>query len=316
VSKSTGRTPFGSSTRGQTVTVIETPTRRSQRRKAIVAFWVTLLVVGLLGGTVAAHYLHPILGGLLGLLGGVLLGAVVFALIVAWPVLRIIWHWLPEIGVSLALVYGWTWLMLATPLWLALVLVVLLVGVPAVFGRVRHWVLAPAWCLIVRHRLRVCFAAFIATNRSGTLPLILLARPTPAGERVWIWLRPGLSIRDLEQEGQVQKLAVACWANEVRVTRASRKRAALIRVDITRREPLADTIVSPLPDYVPDTMPANAPTSPAVPPVGVNLADVPDPRAARATITNSTAESRPRRPRNAPAAPPDEPSGFDPRDYA
>jgi hypothetical protein len=317
VSKSSGRTPFGSSNQGQSVTVIETPTRRSQLRKAIVAFWVTLLVVGLLGGTVAAHYMHPILGGLLGLFLGTMLGVTVACLIMLWPVLRIVWHWLPEILVALGVVYGWTLLMQATPLWLALVLVVALVGVPALFARVRHWVLAPAWCLIVRHRLRVCFAAFIATNRTGTLPLILLARPTPAGERVWIWLRPGLSIKDLEQDGQVQKLAVACWANEVRVTRASRKRAALIRVDITRREPLANKIKSPLPDYVPDHMPANAPTSPAVPPVGVNLADVPHPRAARATNTNSPAESRPRRPRNAPAAPPDdEPSGFDPRDYA
>jgi hypothetical protein len=322
VSKSTGRTPFGSSTRGQTVTVIEAPTRHSQRRKAIVAFWVTLLVVGLLGGTVASHYLHPILGGLLGLLGGVALGAVVFALILAWPVLRIIWHWLPEIVISLGVVYGWTWLMQATPLWLALVLVVVGIGVPAAFRRVRHWVLAPAWCLIVRHRLRVCFAAFIATNRTGTLPLILLARPTPAGERVWIWLRPGLSIKDLEQDGTVQKLAVACWANEVRVMRASRKRAALIRVDITRREPLTNKVKSSLPDYVPDDLAddlaANAPTSPAVPPVGVNLADVPHPRTARATNTNNPAESRPRRPRTAPAAPPpdDAPSGFDPRDYA
>ncbi|WP_242624719.1 hypothetical protein [Krasilnikovia cinnamomea] len=308
---------FGSSTRGQTVTVIEAPTRRSQRRKAIVAFWVTLVVVALLGGTVASHYLHPILGGLLGVLGGLVLGAVVFALIVAWPVLRIVWHWLAEIVIALVVVYGWTWLMQATPLWLALVLVVVLVGVPAAFGRVRHWVLAPVWCLIVRHRLRVCFAAFIATNRSGTLPLILLARPTPAGERVWLWLRPGLSIRDLEQDGQVQKLAVACWANEVRVTRASRKRAALIRVDITRREPLTGTVMSPLPNRVPADMPDNTLTAPATPPVGVNLADVPHPRNTRATNTNSTTEPRPRRGRNTAATPPeDEPSGFDPRDYA
>jgi hypothetical protein len=319
VSKSTGRTTFGSTSRGQTVTVIEAPTRYSQRRKGKVAFWVTLLVVGLLGGTVASHYLHPIVGGLLGLLGGTVLGGAVYALILAWPVLRIVWHWLPEIAAALGVVYGWTWLMLATPLWLALVVVVLGLVVPAASERVRHWVLAPAWCLIVRHRLRVCFAAFVATNRQGTLPLILAARPTPAGERVWIWLRPGLSIKDLEQDGQVQKLAVACWANEVRIMRASRKRAALIRVDITRREPLADTIVSPLPDYVPDDMPATAPISPAVPPVGVNLADVPHPRTAR-TPTNTTAgmtEARPRRPRNAPAGPPDdEPSSFDPRDYA
>ena len=317
MSKSSGRSGFGTSNRGRTVTVIEAPTRYNQRRKAIVAFWITLLIVGLLGGTVASHYMHPIVGGLLGILAGVVLGGLVFALIVVWPVLRIVWHWLPEIVVALVLVYGWTWLMEATALWLSLLLIVAFVGVPALLPRARHWVLAPMWCLIVRHRLRVCFAAFIATNREGTLPLILAARPTPAGERVWIWLRPGLSIRDLEQDGQVQKIAVACWANEVRVTRASRKRAALIRVDVTRREPLAATILSPLPDFVPATMPANAPTSPAAPPMGVNLADVPDPRTKRATNANTTGtDFRSRRPRDPAVPADDEQSGFDPRDYA
>lgn len=308
--KSTRRSMFGSTNKGQAVTVIEAPTRHSQRRKAIIAFWVTLFTVGLLTGTVAAHYLHPILGGLLGIVTGVVLGAILFALIVAWPVLRIIWHWLPEISLSLALVYGWMWLMAATPLWLALVLVTVGVGAPAAFAKSRHWVLAPLWCLIVRHRLRMCFSAFIATNRTGTLPLILLARPTPAGERVWVWLRPGLSIKDLEQDGQVQKLAVACWANEARVTRASRKYAALLRVDITRREPLAATIVSPLPDFLPDNMPAFAPVAPVLPPTGVNLADVTASPRRRSPDTNT--ESRPRRARNPETSPPD----FDPSDYA
>jgi hypothetical protein len=311
VPNSTRRNLFGTSNRGQTVTVIEAPTRYSQRRKAIVGFWVTLFTVGLLTATVAAHYLHPILGGLLGIVAGAVLGLFLFLLIVAWPVLRIIWWWLPETVAATGLVYGWTWLMLATPLWLALVLVIGGVGAPAAFRRSRHWVLAPAWCLIVRHRLRTCFAAFIATNREGTLPLILFARPTPAGERVWVWLRPGLSIKDLEQDGQVQKLAVACWANEARVARASRKYAALLRVDITRREPLAATIVSPLPDYVPEDMPATAPVSPAGPPVGVNLAEVPTPRTKRSPDDNGT-ESRPRRARH-----PEPPSSdVDPSDYA
>jgi hypothetical protein len=310
VSKSTRRSLFGTSSKGQTVTVIEAPIARNQRRKAIVAFWVTALCVALIAGTVAAHYWHPILGGLFGIALGVVTGAVVFALMIAWPVIRIVWHWLPEIGIGLAVVYGWTWLMQATPLWLSLALVAVLVGVPAAVAPVRRRVVSVAWCLIVRHRLRLCFAAFIATNRQGSLPLILPARPTPAGERVWVWLRPGLSLRDLELDGQVQKLAVACWANEVRVIRASTKYAALIRVDITRREPLANKVMSPLPDYVPTTMPANAPVSPGMPPVGLDLPDVPD--------TNN-AEPRPsRRPRN-PAPPtvtPDAAPGFDPRDYA
>jgi hypothetical protein len=317
VPKSTARRmPFGTTNKGHTVTVIERPVAYQQRRKAIVAFWVTLLVVGLLAGTVLSHYLHPILGALLGIVLGTLLGAVVFALIIAWPVLRIVWHWLPEIGLGLALTYGWTWLMQAIALWPSLALVVVFVGVPAAYGPVRRAVLAPFWCLIVRHRLRVCFAAFIATNRHGTLPLILLARPTRAGERVWVWLRPGLSLRDLEQDGQVQKLAVACWAREVRVMAASRKYAALVRVDVTRREPLANTIKSPLPGYVPGD-PDETTTGVPVPalPIGVNLADVPDPRAGRAS--NLKTEPRPaRRPRNPAPAPADDEPGFDPRDYA
>ena len=308
---STRRSTFGTTSKGQAVTVIEAPVARSQRRKAKVAFWVTGSGVAVLAGTVVSDYMHPILGGLFGLALGALLGALVATLILIWPVLRMIWHWLPEILLGSFLVYGWTWLMFATPLWASLLILAAIIGAPAAYGKTRQAVMSAFWCLTVRHRLRMCFAAFIATNRQGTLPFILLARPTPAGERVWVWLRPGLSIHDLEQPGQVQKLAVACWANQVRITPASRKYAALIRLDITRREPLAATVVSPLPDHVPDDMPHPAPVSPAGPAVGVNLADVPTPRRKRAPDDNS--DSRTRRPRNPERPPSDD---FDPSDYA
>ncbi|MFU8854912.1 hypothetical protein ACNAW0_28680 [Micromonospora sp. SL1-18] len=310
MSKSTSRSRFGWSNRGGNVTVIEAPVARSYRRRATIAFWVTLSVIGLLAATVASHYLHPILGALLGGFIGVALGAVVFALVVAWPVLRVFWHWLTEIALGLLAVYGWIAVMQSTSLVVSLLIVALVVGVPAAIAPIRRRILAWFWCVVVRHRLRMCFAAFIATNRSGSLPLILLARSTPAGERVWVWLRPGLSLRDLEQDGQVQKLAVACWANEVRVMRASRKYAAMIRVDITRREPLAHTIVSPLPDYVPTDVPANAPTSPGMPPVGLDLPDVPD-----KPVTAPTETPRPRKPRN-PTTTTSPSDGFDPSDYA
>ena len=305
-----GRTSlFGSSNRQGTVTVIEAPVARSARRRATIAFWITLGVVGLLAGTVASDYLHPILGFLLGAVIGAITGAAVFVAIVSWPVLRVFWHWLPEILCGLGLVYGWQALMRAAPAVVALLVLAVVVGVPAAIGPVRRRIVAWSWCLIVRHRLRLCFAAFIATNRSGSLPLILPARPTPAGERVWVWLRPGLSLKDLEADGQVQKLAVACWANEVRVMRASRRYAALIRVDVTRREPLADTIVSPLPTYVPTDAPVNAPTSPGMPPAGLDLPDVPD----QPVTAASTDAPRPRKPRTTTTA---SPSGFDPSDYA
>jgi hypothetical protein len=302
----------GRSGRSDNITIIEAPVAMSYRRRAAIAFFVALGVIGLLAAVVASEYMHPILGFILGGLIGALVGALVAAFIVAWPVLRVFWHWLPEILLALGFVYGWVALMNAASLVVSLLVLAVVVGVPAVISPIRRRITAWSWCLIVRHRLRLCFARLLRTDRYGTLPLILLARPTPAGERVWVWLRPGLSIKDLEVEGQTQKLAVACWANEVRVVRASRRYAALIRVDITRREPLAATIASNLPDYLPEDLPEEAPTSPGMPPVGgLDLPDVPD----EPTDTESAPEApRGRKPRNRPTDP--DPSGFDPLDYA
>lgn len=306
--KSSRRKVLGGNGKGQSVTVVEAPVLHNQRRKALITFWVTLVVTGLLGGTVASHYMHPILGILVGLSAGFFLGILFGFLVLAWPIFRMVWWWLPEILLAAFLIYGWVWLMTSTPLWVSLAIVVAIAAC-ALARVIRFGVLAVFWCLAVRHRLRMCFAAFLAKNRQGTLPFILLARPTPAGERAWVWLRPGLALHDLEQEGQLQRLAVACWANEVRVIRASRKYAALIRLDITRRDTLADTVLSNLPDHVPDDMPATAPVSPAVPPVGVNLHDVPV-RPRRSPDTN---ESRSRRARQPETSPPDD---IDPNDYA
>ncbi|WP_380018346.1 hypothetical protein [Dactylosporangium sucinum] len=266
-------------------------------------------VVGLLAGVIASSYLPPIAGFLLGALIGAVCGAVAFALIVAWPVLRVFWHWLPEIGVSGLLLWGWTTLMDAANLVVSLLVVGVVVGVPAAVGPLRRAVIGWWWCLVVRHRLRVCFSAFVKTRGRESFPLILWARPTPAGERVWVWLRGGLSLKTFEDEGQVQILAVECWASEVRVARASSRYAALVRFDITRREPLADTIASPLPDYLPDDFEGNAPTSPATPPVGLDLDDVPD-------IPATVKTPGTRKPRG--TSSPDSPvfSGSDNSDYA
>lgn len=306
--KSTGRSWFGTSNRHASVAVIEAPIARSYRRKAIIAFFVTTPAVGLLAGIVIGEYLHPILGFILGMLLGAVVGVTVAVFIAVWPVLRVLWHWLPEIALTCGFVYGWTALMQSASLPVSLLVVTVAVGVPTAVGPIRHRVAAWAWCLIVRHRLRLCFAAFIATNRHGTLPLILPARPTPAGERVWVWLRPGLSLKDLEAEGQTQKLAVACWANEVRVMRAGRRNAALIRIDITRREPLAHDVASPLPHLVPEGIPTNAPTSPGLPPVGLDLSEVPPTSSVTVPIRDTK-----RKPRNPALSSPPE---FDNSEYA
>ena len=77
-----------------------------------------------------------------------------------------------------------------------------ILGVPAVIPQTRRAFTASAWCLITRHRIRVCFSEFIITNRTGSLPLIFWAIPTPVGERVWIWLRPGLALADLQNRAR------------------------------------------------------------------------------------------------------------------
>lgn len=276
MTKSSGRSLFGRLSRPGTVTVIEAPVRADFRRRARITFFVVAFVVFLAAATVASHYLHPILGLLLGLLVGVAVAAPVSLLVWCWPVLRVFWRWSVEIVLLVGLVYGWVALNTATALWVSLLVVALLVGVPAAVGPARRWVSAWVMCLVVRHRLRLCFAAFIVANRQGSLPLILAARPTPAGERVWVWLRPGLAISDLE--GRTDRIAVACWANEVRVVRASARYAALLRVDVTRRDALAGRVASPLAGLVPDDSDREsmAPTSPGMPRAGLDLPDVPD----------------------------------------
>jgi hypothetical protein len=277
--------------------VIEMPVARNFRRLARVTFYVVAGVSGLLAATVASHYMHPILGLILGAVIGVIIGALVAAVVVIWPGLRVFWYWAGEIVLALTLVYGWLTLMTSTNLLVSLLVVAVVAGVPAAVAPIRRRIAALAWCMIVRHRLRLCFVSFLAGNRQGSRPLILAARPTPAGERVWVWLRPGLALSDLE--GRTDKVAVTCWANEVRVVRASDSNAALIRVDITRRNPLAGKVASPLPDLVPDfdDDQSVAPTSPGMPPVNLDLPDVPE----EPDQDSTTRLPRGRRPRNAPA---------------
>lgn len=291
MSKSSPHRTFGRSS--SSATVIQTNVHRSYARNARLAGIVTTVVVGLLAATVAADQVHPILAALLGGLIGAATGAVVWTVVRIWPVIRLIWWWLPEITLALGLVYGWTALARATTLPVRLAVVALVVGIPAGIPAVRRRLVALAWCLIVRHRLRVCFAQFIRANASGSLPLILLARPTPVGERVWIYLRPGLSEADLK--ARLDKIAVACHASTVVVERASEKTAAFLRVDVKRREVLTETIPSPLPGLVNPTAPSNPRTTGTMP-TGLDLPDVPDTPAEKPATP--TAPTKPAAPKN------------------
>ena len=172
----------------------------------------------------------------------------------AWPVLRAIWWWIPETALAGGLIFGWIELAEHTTLLYRLGAVVLIVGVPAAIKPVRTRLHQVTWCLVTRHRIRTCFSEFIITNRTGSLPLILWARPTPVGERVWIWLRPGLALDDLQD--RLDKIAVACWASTAVAEAASRSNAAFVRMDIKRRDALTGTITSPLLELINSGTPA------------------------------------------------------------
>lgn len=292
MSKSSPRLPFGRKPATGTVTVIETKVHRSSARNAKLAFYLTLTIVGLLTATIAADQVHPVLALALGIATGVGSGLVAWVIVRVWPVVRLLWWWAPEITLALAVVYGWTVLARQTHPLVRLLVVALVVGVPAGVPAIRRHIVALAWCVIVRHRLRVCFTEFIITNQSGTLPLILWARPTPVGERVWIYLRPGLSLADLES--RLEKIAVACHAATVTVERASEGNAAFLRVDIKRRDVLAATVGSPLVELVdPTTPPTQRPIADL--PTALDLPDV-----AADQVAEATPRPEPRKPAPAP----------------
>ncbi|MFF5072076.1 hypothetical protein ACFY2R_12965 [Micromonospora olivasterospora] len=272
------------------MTVIEARVHRSSARNARLAFILTAVIVGLLSAVVAASYMHPIIALFVGVLIGVPAGAFAWVLVRIWPVLRLLWWWLPEIVITTGAITFWVQVADHTSTPVTLVIVGLVVGVPAAVPVTRRAIVAWTWCLIVRHRLRTCFRQFIIANQSGTLPLILWAKPTPVGERVWVYLRPGLSSGDLE--GRLDRIAVACHASTALVERAADGNAAYLRFDIKRREVLTAQVGSPLVDVInPDTPTTERPPAPV--PTALDLPDVDTP-----TITLPT---QPRKPK--PAAP-------------
>ncbi|WP_376776278.1 hypothetical protein [Allocatelliglobosispora scoriae] len=254
------------------MTVLETRVHQTSARNARLAFILTAAVTGVIALAVASEYMHALLAAFVAAAVGAVTGGVVWCVVRAWKLLRVIWWWLPEIVFAVVAGLSWQALADATNLVVRLLVLTVVVGVPAGWPPLRRKVVAWVWCLIIRHRLRMCFTQFITTNRSGSLPLIMWARPTPVGERVRVLLRPGLSLTTLQ--AQAERLAVACYATSVLIERVGGN-AAYLRLDIKRREVLDRTIVSPLADMVDPDVPVAA-RKPGILPTALNLADVPD----------------------------------------
>ncbi|GAA2858323.1 hypothetical protein Acy02nite_22140 [Actinoplanes cyaneus] len=286
MSKSTrpGRSGRGSGT----VTVIEQRVHRSAAENARFAFILTAIVTALVTLVVAKSHMHPLLAAFVAIPVAAVCGGIIWALVRSWPVLRLIWWWTPEILATVLTAWGWTVLAASTPGLLTAAILAVIVGVPAGVPVLRRWTVALFWCVAVRHRLRVCFSQFIITNRSGSLPLILGARPTPIGERVWVLLRPGLSLTYLTQ--QLDKIAVACHASSVLIEQAGRGNAAFVRFDIKRREVLTASVNSPLIDVIDPAIPLDDKEPATV--TGLDLPDVDDIPATTPDKPKAAANSR------------------------
>ena len=257
--------------RNGTVTVIETRVHRNSARNARLAFVLAALFIGGIAAVAASQWTEPVLSLLIGIASGVTVGAICWTAVRVWPVVRVVWWWLGELAAATFIVLLWSLLATHTPLAVRASVVAVIIAVLLV-PAVRRPIVALGWCFVVRHRLRTCFAQFIVANQSGSLPLILAARPTPVGERVWIYLRPGLSVNELQS--RVDKIAVACHASTVIIDRASSRTAAFVRVDIKRRDVLGGLVGTPLstnysigPESLQDTQPARL--------AALDLSDVP-----------------------------------------
>ena len=157
------------------------------------------------------------------------------------------WRWRTELVAFAAVVYVWT--LLNGPLGYegALIAITFVVTVVFTVPHSRRLAWPRVMCVVSRHRLRTCLSQLAVTNRDGRLPWIVWIRPTPVGERAWLWMITGLSVDDIKN--RTEALSAACWARETRIERA-RTRAMFVRVDVIRRDPLTtpEPIDNPLMD--------------------------------------------------------------------
>lgn len=276
------------------VTVIEESVQRSWVRRAKIVFFVVWVTVGLLTATILVgrweHAIGMIGAAVVSLIAGAVAGFIpaflTAVVVVSWPVIRAIWWWLPELALIGALIAGWAELAACAGLALRLLALAAFAAIPVAVAPVRRHLVSWSWCLVSRHRVRTCFSEFIIANRRGSLPLILGARPTPAGERLWVLLRPGLSLDTVQSN--LDKIAVACWASTVTADLAKPSNSALVRFDIKRRDPLTGRIASPLAAAFGNIVPGRKKDVTA--PVALDLTDV--------TTEDVT---QPARPKNGPA---------------
>jgi len=152
------------------------------------------------------------------------------------PIARL-WHWRYELGlingvllggVAIGVTLGPGWLIAAAAATMAVLAAAL------TWPTSRRRIIARTWCVITPHRIRTgCTQAWVHT-RDGHLPVVLYTVPAAFGERVWLWLRAGVTTGDLEAARDV--LRAACWASDVRVV-INDRRNHIVVLEVIRRPP-------------------------------------------------------------------------------
>jgi hypothetical protein len=158
--------------------------------------------------------------------------------------LGLVIRWRAEILILAVLLTAWVWLVERMPNWAAGTTLGGVVLVLIVWPASRRYLVHRGYAVMVRHRLRSTFVERRVMNYSGNLPLLLWARPTPVGEKVWVLLRAGIDPHDIELAASYY--AVSGWARDARVV-PNQRLAAIVVVEIVRRDPLTGpAVVSPL----------------------------------------------------------------------
>lgn len=228
---------------------------RSPRKKAQQIWVLVGVITGLAAMVIASESVHPILAGAFGVVAGIVLGGVCALWVYVWPFIRFVWWWIFEISALVLVTAGWMQLAEHTTLPVRAVVVALVVGVPTAVGPIRRRVVTVVMCFAMRHRIRKCFTDYIIVGRFDPEPFILMAKPTKAGVSVWVLLRSGVSIEDVQ--AVLPKMIVTCWAKDVTVAHASDTNKAYVRFDITRKNTLITPVASPLASGITGEIPAS-----------------------------------------------------------
>jgi len=156
-----------------------------------------------------------------------------------------VWRWRTELGSLTGGSCGFAESVHVIGLIPAAVLTGLVVVAALVLPWPRRFLAARLRCVLTRHRLQSVFWELRYHTRAYRIPLVLWIRPTPAGERAWVFARAGLCAEDFTKA--TLEIATACIARDARIA-VSARFAALITIDVIRRDVLGprNVIRSPL----------------------------------------------------------------------